>query len=454
MVLAAAMLANQVLLLWTQSITQRFGRSEWLKSQRLDATWSLRWPLLAGGGLVAALLLLAPYGWHSRFYDLPDSHRWLIVPVLLSLWWMGEAQGLQQVRARFGPMAWSPVVADAMLLTVVAVLLAAGAIGRSPLGPGGTLVAVALTGVIVWGALLARELSGLPMGWRLPAADAWRRALVFSAPLVPGYVVGYLAEWCDYLLIGHFYDQREVGLFHAAYQYMLLLVGVPTAVAAVLLPQVVTAVDRGGDDGIRGLVKRVAPQLTVLWALATVALLAVLPWIFAALTGALFAESQMILQILLVAVPGAIVSHVYGVAHFAQGRLAVANIGFFGVKLVVNFCVSLTLLPVLGVIGSAIGSATSYLVLQWLFLFDQHRRLGLPLGTGARALALAHAAGILLALVSAGPLRALLAAAALVVLIAWVRRGAVFTPEEVRGLLPARLGQLVPAAVRVLCRSG
>jgi O-antigen/teichoic acid export membrane protein len=454
MVLAAAMLANQVLLLWSQSITQRFGRSEWLESRSLSATWSLRWPLLAAGGFVAALLLLAPLDWHARFYGLSASERWLVVPMLLALWWMGEAQGLQQVRARFASMAWSPVLADAALLAAIAGLLVVGADERLRPGTAGTLVALVLTGVVVWGAFLARELRGLPLRWHLPAPDAWRQALIFAAPLVPGYVIGYLAEWCDYLLIGHFYGTREVGLFHAAYQYMLLLVGVPTAVAAVMLPQVVTAMDRSGEHGLRGLVERTAPQLIALWALATFALLAVLPWLFATLTGERFAEAQVVLQVLLIAVPGAIASHVYGIAHFAQGRLGVANVCFFGVKLTVNVLVSLALLPSLGVVGSAIGSAVSYILLQWLFLLDQHHRLSLSPRLSVRALALAQAGGALLALFSVGPLRLVVAIAVLIIILTWVRRSRLFTRAEVSSLFSPSLARLARAAARLLCSSG
>lgn len=456
MVLAAAMLGNQVLLLWTQSITQRFGRAEWLACGRLDETWATRWPALVAGMLVAGMLVaLAPLDWHMRFYALADDHRWLVVPALLTLWLMSEAQGLQQVRERFRSLAWSPVAADLLMLATIALLalLCAGNAGTVPaVDTTAALLAIALAGVITWTAFLARELRDLPIGWQRPDRERTRSALLFSLPLVPGYSIGYVAEWCDYFLIGHFYGAPAVGLFHPAYQYMLILIGIPTAITAVLLPQVVTAMDNGGEACLRTLVTRTAPQLIVLWALGSLVVVAVLPELFAMLTGDAYRESRTVLQVLLVAVPGAIASHVYTLAHFAQGRLVASNLSLFGIKLAVNAGVSFALLPALGVVGSATGSAASYLILQWLFLADQHRHLQLPLGHGAAALALAHLAAIGLALLYDTTWRVAATLPAVVLIGLWARQAGLFSAAEVSAMMPRQLAPLLPFATRVLCR--
>lgn len=451
MVLAAAMLANQGLLLWTQAITQRYGRAEWLETGSLSRTWALRWPiLLAGLAVVLALVAFAPGRWHERFYDLADEQRWLVLAVVLGLWWMGEAQGLQQVRARFGALAWTPLVADAALVACAGALLALAASGAAGFAAERWLLVVALVGPSVWAVVLARELGRSPGPWRLPDRQAWRAAVLFAVPLVPGYIVGYLAEWCDLLLIGHLLGYREVGLFHAAYQYMLLMIGLPTAFAAVLLPQIVTAVDRVEPRALERLVERTAPQLAVLWGAASLPVLALLPVVFSMLTGRAFDAAAPLLAVLCVAVPGAVASHVYGVAHFVQGRLGTANGWLFGAKLAVNAAISATLLPLIGPMGSAIGCAVSYLVLQWLFLLDQHRRLRLPLGTGAVALALVHAAALVLAAFGGAPSRMLVAAVAVTILFAWARRVRLFDADALAAWTPGPLARLRPLAARVL----
>lgn len=454
MVLAAAMLGNQVLLLWTQSITQRFGRAEWLSGGHLDNTWATRWPLLFLGLVVLfSLVFLAPFDWHARYYDLTDNHRWLVIPALVTLWLMGEAQGLQQVRERYVVLAWSPVAADFVLLLAIGALVVLQIQVSGPEATGIAIAVITTVGMITWGGVLIRELSTLRLAWHLPSQMGLRRATLFALPLVPGFLIGYFSEWCDYFLIGYFYDTHAVGLFHPAYQYMLILVGIPSVITSVLLPQVVTVMDNGGEEGLKGLVTRLAPQLTSLWAIISIAVVAILPGIFHLLAGAAYDESQQLLAVLLIAVPGAICSHVYGLAHFAQGRLITANLGLFGVKLVVNAVISFILLPIFGVVGAAIGSAVSYLILQWLFLADQHRHLNLRPGHASAALLIAHVAAISMAFIPTFVSRMSAAFVITLLILAWVRRSNLFTPAEVSAIMPPRSAHLLPLVTRALCRA-
>lgn len=446
MILAAATFLNQLLLHWTQSITQRYGRGEWLQTGRLAQTWAVRWPALAVGLAVVVLLLLAdPFAWAERFYGLAGELRWFVLPAMLTVWLMAEAQGLQQVRERFAALALSPIVADLLVLATIGLLAWKGGIDL-----GFALACLTAVGCLTWLAWLAAALAGCRPSLRLPEAEPWRRALRFAAPLVPGFVVGYLAEWCDYFLIRHFYSAVEVGLFHPAYQYLLIMVGLPTALATVLIPQVIAKAG-GAAVAVARLVAADAPRYTVAWALVALPVMAVLPAVFAWLLGARYAGSVPVLQILLIAVPGAVVQHVYGIAHFVQGRLAVSTSLLFGVKCLVNLAVSATLLPTLGVAGSAIGAVCSYLVLQWLFLLDQHRHLRLRIGAGAVALLAVQLAGLALALVDGGWTRLLVATLACLALLALARRAALFARDDVAAMIPRPFAALAAPACWLLC---
>lgn len=457
MVLAAAMLGNQVLLLWTQSITQRFGRAEWLASGTLVNTWAVRLPAIAVSFAVAALLLMfAPLDWHMRYYGLSDEQRWLVIPALLALWLMGEVQSLQQVRERYVSLAWSPVSADLAVLATIS-LLAAMRFSISDdvlmIDRDTALLAIGCTSVFAWSVFLMRELRNQTIAWRLPVGNAWRRATLFALPLVPGYVMGYLAEWCDYFLIGYFYDAYSVGIFHSAYQYMLILVGVPTAIAAVLLPQVVSTIDSGEEGFLHTLLTRIAPQLTILWTVGSLLVIALLPALFELLVGNAYSESRAVLQVLLIAVPGAIVPHIYSLAYFAQGRLVAANLGLFGIKLVVNATISCILLPVVGVEGAAVGSAVSYLVLQWLFIVGQHCYQRLALGYAAATLAMAQLSAVLLVFVGDTILRVAVAVLVIALLVGWARRAGIFSEAELSAMIPRKVAKLLPFVTRVLCRN-
>ncbi len=453
MILAAATFLNQLLLHWTQSITQRFGRGEWLATKRLDRTWATRWPSLAIGlGIIVFLLLAKPFDWPTRFYGLDDERHWFVFPALLTVWLMAEAQSLQQVRERFGALAWSPVIADLALLAVLGLLLLARDMQGGSLELNLSLACIVAAGLGAWVLWLARELYQTGLTWRLPSRDTWRRAALFAAPLIPGFLIAYLSEWCDYFLIRHFYSEHEVGLFHPAYQYMLILVGLPTAVAVVLLPKVTATADTDDGTGVRTLVAHRAPQLATLWLLFSLAIVAALPALFSLLLGPRYDISVNLLRVLLVAVPGAIVSHIYGIACFVQGRLGVSTLGLFGVKSIVNISISFALLPQLGVIGSALGSAASFLVLQWLFLLDQHIHLRIRLGAGAIALLLAHTFGVMQAFVADTMLRLLLAFVTGLLVLLWARQTSLFARAELSAMIPRRLSWARGTLLKILCR--
>lgn len=452
MLLAAGMLFNQVLVLWSQSITQRFGRLEWESSRQLRRTWATRWPLLLfAGSLVFACALFAPVDWLSARLRVPQESIWLVLPLLLSLWLMGEVQGLQQVRERYMRLAWSPLIADLVLIGILAVLSLLAIFGQQ-LSTFQMLVAVIFSGLVTWALLLSRELKGTSIGWQIPEGRQLRLAAAFALPLLPGYLIGYLSEWCDYLLIGHLINSQAVGLYHPAYQYMLILIGIPTAVVAVLMPQLISRIDQLGPASEVQLIERVTPQIMSLWAVATVGLIALLPAVFSLLVGPSFEQSRAVLQVLLTAVPGAAATHLYGLAHFAQGRLLTANVTLFGVKLLVNASLTLMLLPLLGILGAAIAAVTGFLLVQWLFLLDQHRYLKVPINKGAFALLLAHIGGLALLAVDALFLRSLIAAAVVFLMLFLVRRADFFSPQEVSAMVPASLRRVTPALTRVLCQ--
>ena len=451
MIMAAAMLLNQVLLHWTQSITQRFGRREWLASRRFDNTFATRWPFLAGGVAIAMLALtFTPLDWPKRFYGLENQMHWFILPAMLTLWMMAEAQSLQQVRERFAVLAWSPLLSDFLLLGAIVTLMAIAAHYGAP-SRDTQFIFLYVISLCVWLLWLANELRGYHFRWQWPRRSDLTGAVLFAAPLVPGFLIGYMAEWGDYFLIRHFYSGGEVGIFHPAYQYFLIMVGLPTALASVLLPRIVAAHDHDGGIALGRLVQRHAPQFTLLWSLTVLPVAALLPALFGWLLGAQYSASTAVLQILLLAVPGAVVLHVYGVAYFVQGRLGISTLGFFGVKSAVNLSLSFLLLPAMGVTGSAIGSVSSYLLLQWLFVLDQHRRLRLEAGSGVRALALAQGAGLLLAMVSGIWERLAVATISAVLMLAWARRSSLFSPDEVSAIIPARFYQFEKPLQRLFC---
>lgn len=446
MIVAAAMFFNQTFFHWTQAITQKYGRREWVAAATVRETLALRMPWLAIGvaGIVLSLAL-QPADWATRVYGLEAGMAWYILPVAIAYLLMAETQNLQQAKERFVILAWSSVVADSLLVGAILLCLWLGVSGER------VFPLLAFAPLLVWTLWVWREYAASSPGLVQPSRARFIEASRFAFPLIPAALVGYGSEWCDYFLIRHFYDEYQVGIFHPAYQYLLILIGLPTALASVLLPRLVVLAEHG-NAALKGLIADQLPKYVVLWGLAALAISALLPDLARLLLGGDFAASAMLVQVMLVALPGAVVQHVCSVACFVQGRLGVATIGMFCLKSAVNLAVSYALLPVLGVQGSALGVAVSYVVLQWAFLFDQSKRLAIGGDWRFLLLGLSQAAGVLLALVNGMPWRIVVALVSMLALVYVCRRTYLFSAPEIEAVLAGSPPVFAKMLVRCLCR--
>lgn len=441
MILSAAMLGNQVFLLWTQAITQKYGREEFVANRTLNHTWSYRRYWIALGFFIIGLLILFfPFEWTMKVYGLEREQSILVIPVIIGLWLMGESQSLQQVREHYSRLAWAPVFAD-LILIVLITLIIFYLYWFDNISHFLILTLISCLGAITWAIIFVRELHGMyhcwiPFDWAMV-----KRSFFFAIPLVPGYIIGYLAEWCDYFLIEHFYSKNDVGLFHPAYQYMLILVGMPAAFAAVLLPQLITS---NSSTNIKFLIKRLSPQLFIIWGVLSFLIMSILPSFFDFFLGDKYVESNKILRFLLIAVPGAIVVHIYSIAYFIQSRLYVSNIYFYALKLIIDFLISFSLIPWLGIFGAAIGTVVSYIFLQWIFLYEQQNHMKIQLKNNASLLAFLHFSAIILAFIDGGILRLSFAVLIIIIIFYWSQRNNLFSNEEINSLLPERVGFLKP----------
>ncbi|WP_447722256.1 lipopolysaccharide biosynthesis protein [Aquipseudomonas campi] len=377
MVLAAAMLLNQLFIHWTQVITQRYGRSEWSRSSSLDQIYSHRLPLLLlGGGCATALLVLDPLQWLNRFFGVDGDGKIAVLAALASVWLLAETQTLQQTQERYLRMAWTPVGVDGIYIAVLGSLLyVVHSSGENSSFSSVSLPLLFLMLACLWGVCWGRELMALRLHVRLRLIrrEDLRLMTLFALPLVPAAVVAYLAEWIDYFLLRHFIGEQAVGLFHPAFQYVLVMLGLPTALVAVILPKLVDSVDRADAQLTEHLINVRLLQYIYAWGALTLPMAACLPPVLAWLLGSQFDQSSTLIKIMLLALPGAVVQHICMTLCLVQGRLAFSTIFLFSVKLLVNALLSAVLITWMGIEGAAIGMVVGYIVLQWMLLLDQLR---------------------------------------------------------------------------------
>ncbi len=120
------------------------------------------------------------------------------------------------------------------------------------------------------------------------------------------------------------------------------------------------------------------PTIICLWILFIVPIITFLPLIFNMISSHEFLGAGPIAVILFIVIPGEIVTQLYGALFKVQGRLVMMKLVYHTISTITNLIISVVLLFFYGVIGSAIGTAVSYLMCQFFYFNDQHRFLKVP----------------------------------------------------------------------------
>jgi O-antigen/teichoic acid export membrane protein len=445
LIAAAGTLLHTAFVNWTHPSMGRFGREEWVRSRSLSRTLSSRIPLLASSVAVAlVLLILQPADWLQRWFGAPASEGWLVGLCALSVWLATEAQGTMQATDRFLLQA---VLAPLIVAVSLIVLLTLAMFGA----PSIVWTAVALTAAPIagWGFAWVYSLARSNIQPRGPDLEDVLEQLQYGWPLLPGFAVGYVSAWGAHVLLTRLSMLDQVGLFGLSYQFVAALLTANSMATTFVLPWLIRR--HVEDEGaIRRYVHSIAPTLYVLWMIGTVWLVAVLPGAVAQLTGSQFERSRSLLLIMLVAAPSSVVTSLYTVLFDIQGRLRRVAV-YLVVTTAANLMVCLALIPRYGAAGAALGTTLSLTLGQALYIWDQHRRVGVPAGPvwALWGIGLALGAGQMLAGVSLGT-RIVWAVVATAVLSAMVRRGALVDGGLVSRLFAGRFRPLATVINRVL----
>jgi O-antigen/teichoic acid export membrane protein len=377
LIFAAGTLLHTTLVNWTHASTVRYGREEWARGGSLNRTLAARLPLVASGvTLAVALLVLQPARWLQRWFATDSSEWWMVALVALSVWLAAEAQATLQATDR---VIWQGLLAPLVVgLSGLGLLVLLWSDRRSL---GGSIVAFTIAPVVCWGGTWIYTLSTHGGRPRLLSFDDVRfedvrRHLRYAIPLIPTLALGYASNWCDHLLLTRFSTLTEVGFFALSYQFFLAMTAANGVLTTLLLPRLI-AQELEAPGSVRAYIEAEVPTLYTLWMIGTVWLVAALPIGIALLAGTRFDESIGVLLVLLVAIPSSVVTSLYTVLFNIQERMG-SLVLYTLLLTLTNIAVSIVLIPSIGALGAAVGTALSYMVGQALYMWDQHRELGVP----------------------------------------------------------------------------
>jgi O-antigen/teichoic acid export membrane protein len=417
MIVAAGTLLHSVLINWTHAISVRFGCEEWSKEHSLDDTYGRRMPLMLGGALIALVLVaLVPLDWLQLSFGLPDQYAWVVLAYVFSVWFLAELQSLMQITGRYSWLGTIPAVTELGGAIFLGTILLVVRTAPAPAVLAGLAAVLVATPAVI----VLTEWRRARLRWRIGSPSSIAQGISYAWPLIPSFIVGYAATWCGHIALQAYYSNREVGLYQASFQLLLLIVSVPAPIATILLPRLFESMAR--DPGAeRRFVEQVIPTLAGIWFPVAILIVAVAPPSVEKLYGEQFGESSQLLAILCAGVPGIVLTTLYGVLFSVQARLGRTTL-YLGIMAAVNSGLAFGLVPHLGVVGAAVATAMSYIVSQWCYLLDQHRHIG----SGHRAIGILF----LIALVYA----------------AWQA----FLPEALYGRISLALGFI--AIIGFLCR--
>lgn len=310
---------------------------------------------------------------------------WSIAGALVLLSYADLAQHLFRARGAFGRDAAAQVASRVGFLAGGLVGLWAGGVRGAALGMlAGAAVGLVAPAVAVW-----REYGGLDASRGIGRAARW--LLGRSLPVGVGIALSMLYVRVDLFLLDAMTDSETVGLYAGAYRIFEAAQLLPAVSMAVLFPRL-AATDRASDEG-RALRRRAFAGLAAAGAIAALAGAALAPVVVETLYGAPFAAAAGPLAILFLATPVMFVNYLL-TQDLVSGGGGRAYAVAAGIALAANVVVNLVAIPRLGMVGAAVATVVTEVVLLGVCMAAIHftQRTAETQSTQRWAVALAAAA--------------------------------------------------------------
>lgn len=280
-------------------------------------------------------------------------------------------------------------------LTTAAIIIAAG---------GGIQLVVTWYVIVLWlTALLGLSLSALLLRTKSinKVKTNTKELLMFSTPLFLSGFVGFFLNWTDTMFVGLFLTSADVGIYQAAY---LLGTSISLFIGAVgnsLYPNFASLLAQNQHEVLRDRYRTGSRWISIVAVAPTAYLITFPEQSLTLLFGAKFGAGQWVLVIIITAY--------FVIATLGPATNTLKTMGYssyifrtYLVALLVNITLNLLLIPRIGLLGAAVGSATGLVLSEFLHLqrVTTELNLSLPVQDIGRVVGIAGVVALVLRLYS------------------------------------------------------
>ncbi|QQS32196.1 MAG: polysaccharide biosynthesis C-terminal domain-containing protein [Acidobacteriota bacterium] len=363
----------QIFLNWSSTALARFGIEEFVKTGKITHSfWSRSFIFFPN----LFLILFTGSLWISPLVvslAIPTQIFWLLaVHILTSAIWLHIQFGLQGVKM-LRLQGILLMMERVMVFTGIMSLIAVGAVSIENLLWCYIIPPVILTAV---GIGILRPFVGLR---NIYDTVQLKRMLMFSLPLLPFAIVGYLStSHLDAFFITRYLSTRDLGIYAIAAQIYGMTLQLPIIANTVLLSMFVSLETRSERRSIQRYLEDVLPSATLIWSGACVGVAAFGSMLIPRVFGPDFEASAVPLFVLLLS--SAIGAPIYfGYAAFSHAISAsyvsmIASI----LAAIVNISLNFILIPRYGLVGCAIATFFSVSVCCAVVILLCHRQIEVP----------------------------------------------------------------------------
>ncbi|MEP6912448.1 MAG: oligosaccharide flippase family protein [bacterium] len=354
-ILAASQLVSQLAVNWTVTSLSRYGCEEFVKTGRIANTFWGRLVILIPNLL---LLMVASPLWLplvSAWLHIPRAaHPLVLIYLVVTCFWTHVQLSLQ----------------GAKLVRLQGILLA----GERTLMLGILVMLTLFGSASLFSVALAYILSAFVMGavglWRLrfliyPGVrldrPLLRQMLVFSFPLIPASLIGYLStNYLDALFISRFLSTADLGVYSVAYQLAGTTMQLPLLAGSLLMPLFITFQVSEQREHLSRFMREILPLLALLWSTGCAILAALGTYLLPLIFGPEFVGTVALLWPLLVAsaFAGPVLIGYWPLSN-TMGMTYVPAVNSV-IAACVNVGLNLLLIPRFGLIGCAWATAGAY----------------------------------------------------------------------------------------------